>query len=251
MSFLLFAACLVSSASAFPSGAGGCAGGMAAVSRSHLTRDNLVTGTLDDADIVVSLDGVELDPTVTTDFPAGQLLTLTVTSPDEFRGVLMRVEADDATVDTSGALLEDSDLLQDASSVCAAPVVGVTHNSRAPKLTASAVLIIPEVGGVTLDVTIVFSNSAAFGSEYYYTGFALNAIVPVNPPCNVCGGDLVVGNPDAIVNVPGTGEATCAEIAAGGLNGYVIFHLVVFYARAFMHAYIRLSHTPSSSLYIV
>lgn len=44
----------------------------------------------------------------------------------------------------------------------------------------------------------------------------------MNPPCNVCGGDLVVGSPDAVVTILGMGEVTCLEIAAEGLNGYVL-----------------------------
>jgi len=53
---------------AFPTGAGGCVGGVAAVGGSHLSPATSVTGTLAEGGITVSIDSVALDPGVTTKF---------------------------------------------------------------------------------------------------------------------------------------------------------------------------------------
>lgn len=67
---------------AFPSGAGGCQGGMAAVGGNHLDDfdgDRLVgTGPLSEPGLVATIGGFVLDPNVATDLPISEDLTIAV-----------------------------------------------------------------------------------------------------------------------------------------------------------------------------
>jgi hypothetical protein len=169
---LLFLAVALNGASAFPNGAGGCSGGEAAVRGSHL-QSGFETGSLGIGGFAVILDGNTLDPSGQVSFTTGEDHVLTVSG--SFTGILVRLQADNG-VDTSAALSENSNLLQDAS-VCSAPVVGITHNSRAGKNGAEITLRLDEPSDLVLDITIVLENVSG-SSIFYYSGFALRAVDP-------------------------------------------------------------------------
>jgi hypothetical protein len=297
-------------------------GGQATVSGFHLQEGNgktIETGSLEDGGFEVILDGDTLSPSDRMSFAVGEDHVLTVSG--RFLGILVRLEADDG-VDTSAALSEGSNRLQNAG-VCAAPVVGITHNSNAVKNDAEVILRLDEASEVALDITIVLANDNV-ESIFYYSGFALAAVDPSdaesgapssapswipstlpsstpvsassvpslspselpsvspsplpslsNPPsirpslrlspapswspsstpskttstapsrssstapswepsnmpssaptfpsCNVCGGDLVIGSPDTVLNDPfdGTIMRTCAAFDARGQEGLI------------------------------
>jgi hypothetical protein len=72
------------------------------------------------------------------------------------------------------------------------------------------------------------TNSAAPSSSPSIVPSASPSIVPSSAPtfpfCNVCGGDLMIGNPDGVVNDPfdaTTPTRTCAEIEARGQEGLI------------------------------
>jgi hypothetical protein len=224
------ATALLASAQAFPSGAGGCDGGQAAVNGFHLSELNgktIETGSLTDGNVGLLLNGVPLDPAATTavNFTAGAVNVLTLAGTSPYRGLLIRLAAPSG-VDTTTALLEVSDDLKDAAGVCTAPVVGITHTNSDLKFSQSVSLMIAAEGEVTLDVTVVVANNAT-DSIYYYSGYTLNAVMEevvnfVNPVCEVCGAGLVVGLPDVIVSNPLDGTTpTCAEIQGGGQAGLI------------------------------
>jgi hypothetical protein len=168
----LLLAVALNGAWAFPSGAGGCSGGEAAVRGSHL-QSGFQTGSLGEGGFQVILDGDTLNPGGIVGFAAGEDHVLTVSG--SFLGILVRLQADDG-VDTSAALSENSNLLQDAS-VCTAPVVGISHNSRAGKNGAEMILRLDEPSDVALDITIVLANESG-ESMFYYSGFALASVDP-------------------------------------------------------------------------
>jgi hypothetical protein len=184
LTLLLLLSVALNGASAFPSGTGSCTGGRAAVNGPHRSADTTVTGFLDNGDVVVMLDGETLNTAVQVSFTVGEDHVLTL-SGGAFRGILVRLEADNG-VDTSAALSEDSNLLRDAS-VCAAPVVGITHTSNAVKNEARVILRLDEPSEVSLDITVVILLDSA-ESIYYYSGFALSAVDPSEADSSVPSG---------------------------------------------------------------
>ena len=145
---------------AFPSGAGGCMGGMAAVEGFHLDMSNgrpVVGGTLADGAIRVTVGDVLLDVDTVNEIPIGQDLLVGVEADDiSFLGVLVRLQAPDG-VDTTSALIPEANV--GPASVCVPPVVGITHTNDDEKTMATGTLRFDEeIDGITLDVTIVFLN---------------------------------------------------------------------------------------------
>jgi hypothetical protein len=173
---LLLLSVALNAATAYPNGAGGCSGGQAAVRGYHL-QSGYETGSLGKGGVTIILDGNTLDPGGRANFTTGEDHALTVSG--SFLGILVRLQADKG-VDTSAALSENSNLLQDAS-VCTAPVVGITHNSGTEKNGAEITLRLDESSDVSLDITVVLENGSG-GSKFYYSGFAL---VAVDPPGTV------------------------------------------------------------------
>jgi hypothetical protein len=160
--------------SAYSTGAGGCAGGMAAVGGSHLDASNgrvVVPGTLTDGAISVTIDGVTLDVNGVNEFAAGRDLPVSVVAGDvSYLGVLARFEAPGA--DPANLSLTPGADLQVAT-VCATPVLGITHTNNNMKMSTGGTLRVDEsVDAATLDVTAVFINTAE-GSAFVYSGFKL------------------------------------------------------------------------------
>jgi hypothetical protein len=163
----------------FPTGAGGCQGGIEAVGGPHLdSSKNIEKGDLEFGGITFSINGIELLPNdPIRDFPLGQDIEVTVvaTFPDVlFRGLLIRMEVPSSyTGDTTNLLLPSSPELK-VSDVCTAPVRGITHINRGDKETASGTVNVPlEALGVIFDVTVVFANDAA-SSAFVYSRLLAN-----------------------------------------------------------------------------
>ena len=121
-----------SSTDAFSGGAGGCAGGQAAVNGLHL-RAGATTGGLSDGDVTMNVGGTDITAGATVEAAPGDEVSITATAGGEpIRGILIRLESTTGE-DLTGVLAgEDAGLLQDAA-VCSAPVTGVTHTSPVDK----------------------------------------------------------------------------------------------------------------------
>jgi hypothetical protein len=174
------ATALFASAQARSTGAGCCAGGEAAVNDYHSAVQEgrtIETGSLADGGVSLLLDGSPLNATAATvtDFSAATVHFLSLAGTSPYRGLLVRLSAPSG-VDTTTALLEVSDDLQDADYVCSAPVAGITHTNANLKNDQSMSLSIPIEGEVTLDVTVVFANNGT-NSIYYYSAYTLNAVM--------------------------------------------------------------------------
>jgi hypothetical protein len=169
---LLLLTVALNGARAFPNYAGDCIGGRAPVDGSHLLS-GFRTGSLRDGGYEVSLDGSTLNPGDLVSFTAGEDHALTVRG--RFLGILVRLQADDG-VDTSAAIVENSNLLQDAFE-CVAPIAGISHNSNVGKNGAEITLRLDVPSNVALDITIVLGNGWG-ESIFYYSGFALASVGP-------------------------------------------------------------------------
>jgi hypothetical protein len=150
---------------ASPTGAAGCTSGQAAVVGGH-TMANPTTGSLDMGSIQVDIDGVPLSPDVARELVIGEAYALTVSRDAGFKGVLARTE---------GITLIPNVNTQEAS-VCVSPAVGITHFDNEIKTSASG-LIEGEAGdSALLEVTVVISNNADEGNEYYYSAFPVSFV---------------------------------------------------------------------------
>ena len=163
-----------------PDGAGGCAGGQAAVGGYHLDDLNgarpVISADLALGEVSVTIDNSEPlvpDPNSPFTIQTQTDYTLTVTTQNDagFKGILIRLEAPEG-VETAGALEPiDSDLK--IANVCEAPVVGVTHTSNSQKMSVSTRLRMDQAADrVNLDITGVGANFDQ-ASVYGYNGFVL------------------------------------------------------------------------------
>jgi len=133
-------------AQAFPGGAGGCGtGDSAAAAGPH----GAASGDM-------SSGGYSVD--LSTD---GNDITVELTAASAFRGFLFRME-DVQVSDFEGAIAQEA-------SVCSAPVVGVTHTSRADKTSTSATFTAPGPGTFDLEVTVVESFPTHFYERFSVT----------------------------------------------------------------------------------
>ena len=188
---------LFHSVAAFPTGAGGCGGGGAAVGGTHLDGSKTLTsGSLAEAGFSLLLDGSALENNFVLDLDSDSILTLVATGGTPFKGVLMRVEATDVDVQDTAALTPDDNV--QAAGVCEAPVGGVTHSNSDDKTTASATLRFETATEITLDVTVVVQNDDS-ASVFYYESFSGTA------------GDAAAGTDDAAAP---TDDATATDDAA-------------------------------------
>ena len=170
-------------ATAFPSGAGGCAGGQAAVSGSHLESLVVETGTLREQNVELLINGVLLESGGSAmEIPIGvdhtwELRTRGVNTTG-FRGYLMRLDGGFPAIDTSDTLQPipgQAGRVQVADTVCVG-VGSVTHRSRVLMNSVTGYLRFDEVStNVDLDVTIVFQNTNGL-SKYSYSPFLLTAV---------------------------------------------------------------------------
>lgn len=152
---------------AYPTGAGGCASGVAAVGGTHLTY-NRTTGPLADGNFQVFLDDTtELAPNTTTMItPSQEYMIRIVASGDAFfEGALIRV-------DGTGTTLEPG-LNAQTAMACTDAASGATHVNTTEKTEFTATFGTDGTENVIVDVTVVVVSSASEGSIYYYDQFVL------------------------------------------------------------------------------
>jgi hypothetical protein len=202
-SILIAALLTLSSVLALPTGAPVCPIDGAAPGDAHLAARvvagtnitiNPRTGPLSDGTFIVTLNGVTLDPAVSTAITASLSYTVAVTSEDgtqPYRGVL--VIASSASKNFTAAVLQPVGGLLQASLPCAQlRRAGVTHISAVSKTTSSSTLNVPtNVADLKLDVNVVVANNEVQGSIYYYDQFEFTVTgaptaAPVKPPVK-CG----------------------------------------------------------------
>lgn len=178
---------------AFPTGAGDCPQGQAAVGGSHTSdRATIATGALADNKLQLRINGRILQPGVKLTLQSGvdQTWTLSSTSDVGFRGFLLRLSGGTDEVDTRVALSSVSKDVQEAFTACVVTqgVGGATHTNADPKFSVSGVLRIEETArNLDLDVTVVVINHNR-ESTYYYSSFTLDfveaAVASVSQPTN-------------------------------------------------------------------
>lgn len=161
---------------AFPTGAGSCRGGQAAVGGAHVdaTQRPIIQGsTLDDGGFVVTFGDMELSADRLGLAPllleTNKNYRIDVRATQyAYKGVLVRLEPLDGQ-DTTGSLMPLLNV-REAEDICEAPVVGVTHTSSQFKQLHSATINMSEPGEIFLDITIVGLNNAT-ASLYGYDAF--------------------------------------------------------------------------------
>jgi hypothetical protein len=225
MKFLLLlvaSTSLVINVSANSSGTGSCAAGIACVGGTHLnygpTSSPLregAAGTLPEALVTVSLNGVTLTPGTTATFVSGVDLAWVVTSTGAvpYKGIFVRVQAGTDNVftltgDGSGLSLSPlCDALTDN-------VIGVTQNNAGTKLTNSGVMNFSGTGTVSMDVTLVFDNTLT--SVYASSNFPLTiggAPVAPTPVAPVPAVGSPTGSPAGVPTAPtGTSAPAAAPV---------------------------------------
>jgi hypothetical protein len=203
---------------AFPNGAGGCPEGRPAVDALHIREypnRTIQTGSLRDGGLELEIHGISLFnlDEDTLALPVGVPLTWTLkTTARPFRGFLLRVNGGDNNIDTRGALLphtssepnttttdDDNNNVTQAQGICLVyhGVGGVCHTNNQEKQSVSGILYLDDAStNLQLDVTVVIENRY-HSSIYYYSGFRLDALVPLQTsttcnathPCGRCEGD--------------------------------------------------------------
>jgi len=181
---LLVLASLSEPSIGYSNGAGSCAAGKNAIEGSHLTKGNVLFGSLSDGDFSVSLGGVPLVVGATSTFLIGVENTLQITAGSKaIKGFLIRLgEAGGAT--TYDALTATSSDVKVASECTGLEGVGgVTHVSNSDKTVVTATLKLDEIASdLPLDVTVVVQNSGNTDtSEYFYSGYFLSSIDSSGP----------------------------------------------------------------------
>lgn len=201
---------------AFSTGAGGCDEGPA-VGGFHRSRP-VTTGQLSDGLFEVLLNGVALDPSTLGSFNFGETKTLNLraTGQTGFLGYLLRLDLKDddtfaLTPDESGQI---SNFCQNQE------VSSVTHINPQPKTFVTADLDTTVFTELQLDVTVVVRNQPG-SSIYYHSRFMIRQANPGHPPCEVCGENKRITNPDRGVSFPGQPLFTCAEVEEAGIEGFV------------------------------
>lgn len=177
---------------AYPTGAGSCVGGEAAVGGSHVDQSNgkqVIGATLAQGKVGVKIDnGAYIAPEETNDLSTQTDYTITLETEftQGFKGVLLRLEVldSDTNVDTTGALTSvDANVLK-ICELCEAPVVGLTQVDSSPKISVEARMRLDQAAtNVRLDVTMVAINNetiSVYGYDAYYFSFNGDS-VPATP----------------------------------------------------------------------
>lgn len=164
-------------AHAFSSGSGACFEGSTNLFGPHVSsffNSGLVVtrGSLADGGLRVVFDDQDLTTDQALPLNVGMDYSLRVIGSQAYKGILIRLSASQG-VDTTNALLEDSDLLGPAN-VCTFPAVGINHNTAVLKNDQGGTIRLDEPSDVFLDITIVNVLNDT-NSEFYYSRFALRA----------------------------------------------------------------------------
>jgi hypothetical protein len=167
----------------FSAATGSCFGGNANVFGPHVINFGsltIQTGSLAAGGLQVLFDGVPLTTDGVFSFNEGRDYSIRVVGENDYKGLLIRLETTE-DVDTTAALVEDSDLLSPAWA-CTAPVVGLDHNSAVLKNNEGGTLRLNGATDLTLDITVVNILDDT-DSIFYYSQFTLEALpAPSEPP---------------------------------------------------------------------
>ena len=184
---------------AYPSAAGSCPAGVAAVGSPHSDGGRPeTTGPLGQGGVTLSLNGVLLEGKP-AEFRVGEVNELVLEATGvPMKGFLIRVgppEGVENSVDLRDSIYpveEDGVASEDliakiAESTCVGTeqVGGLTHTSRDEKTSVTANLFVEsEIEGLSLDVTVVMSNIVT-DSTYYYSNYVVNAVQAADPDAPV------------------------------------------------------------------
>jgi hypothetical protein len=156
---------------AFPSSAGSCISGTAAVGGSHRTNAVRFEGTLADIGVEVKIANVSLT-TDTLIVETGEHTLEVISALHDYAGILLRIESSDGSMDLSSAIIPGTNTK--AAMTCIAPVGGVDHEDSAPKRISTATVRIDESSEIYLDITVVGMNNdtaSVFGYTRYQVKF--------------------------------------------------------------------------------
>lgn len=168
MMMLMLAMCLNTfvTVHAFPSGAGSCTGGKAAVGGPHTstaTGKTIKSNTLAAQKVTVTIAGKTYAAGTTISLKSNTNHAVKV-SGIGMKGVLVRLSTGTITAGTNAQ----------TASVCTSPVVGITHKSNTVVGSYGGTIKIPKATkGVTMDITIVY-NANSKSSSYAYGKITVN-----------------------------------------------------------------------------
>jgi hypothetical protein len=236
-------ALLLRSSISFPSQAGGCDGGKAAVGESHLSNANgFQELSLSDAGIKVFIGTNEIQEGSRFGVLAGTPYPISVEG--QFKGVLIRLEAELSQLNMTADLTPGTNA--QVASVCEAPVVGITHVDNSIKSEFSGTLLVEEPVAAVVDITVVLQNNET-GSIFAYGGFNLLFVdsAPTTPTlaptiapsginatssptasptagqvCFVCGANTLDVSPNLTTVFDGV-EISCGELSQNGRDGLI------------------------------
>lgn len=159
--------CYASCVLGFPTGAGSCIGGAAAVGGQHL-QPGAIAASFVDRGIGIAIGGTPVTPGQNLGLISGDELEVVITaSTNLFRGALIRLEPGQGQ-SVLGGLTPGTNAA--VATICQAPVVGITHFNNETKTTFTGTLRVETLGPATLDITVVEINSAT-QSIYMYGGY--------------------------------------------------------------------------------
>jgi hypothetical protein len=206
---------------AFPTSAGNCPKGIAAVGGSHLQFgpdfDNRPgrAGTLESEGITLSIGGTVLQPGVTASFPEATDLEWTIKAVDTavpYEGVALRVEADESNTFTLTVTSDGLDELTQCDFE-AGNVLGIEHRNKDKKTTSAGVVRFDLTGPVSIDLTVVFTNGDSDPPDnqsiYAHTAYSINIGAPVVTPAPV---SAVTPAPVSAVTPPPVSVGTPAPV---------------------------------------
>jgi hypothetical protein len=183
----LLLALLLGPVVAYPTRAGHCESGARIGEASGGVHGRQGSGSLEDGNFAVSVNGTILNGFDVLELVAGENYTVIIKGgSDPFRGVLLRVAGINGedlvdslvVVDANTQLLPSTGETSGFESACADDVSGLCHNSRIGKANITAELRLPEEDAdVLVEVTIVTNNEGGGSNDWYYGSYQLNVTV--------------------------------------------------------------------------
>jgi len=156
---------------AYPSGAGDCPQGRAAVNGAHLGG---TTGTLESAGFHVLLDGTVLNGGTSANVATNKSHTISIVGSSLFTGFLIRIGGSISTTHAFTVPSNQSAIVRLASDTCGSTynVGGITQTDGSDKQQISATLQMNSLASsLPVDVTVVIDINS-----YYYTGYTINSV---------------------------------------------------------------------------
>ena len=183
---LLFS--LLQAAYSYPTGAGSCVGGQAAVDGNHRNSTSVRQDNLAGQGVMVMIDDARFDPDMVFEINKDYAIVVDAGPFGNSRGVLIRVESGNPETEM---FLDPVENTVSAALCDGQPgVQGLTHFNNTLKKIHSGTFRVTNPDTVQLDVTVVSRNDAMI-SLFQYDGFELtfqdaNATVTEPPAPIVC-----------------------------------------------------------------